>query len=159
MKHAAICLAMFGLTINPANALECTQEKAIYQNGNGFELRFIAGEYATTPYLLNLTNLTSGETYAGQIVYGNGFSVPHTSIGSGCKINEYNTYDCKLDIYEDLIYQINNNHAEMGVPGMGTPAVKAVLFPGLQYQFYMAFRSSPDTDLPLDAFKISACSE
>ena len=151
-----IIVAALLLLSGPALAEECKQEDAVYTDGKDYALTFKGTEYATSPYLLQLKSQTTDEAFGGDIVYGNGISVPYVRFGVSCSEGEFNL-QCDEDVYEGVAYTIGNYEAWAELPGIGEPAAKAILLPEAVIAFYNRYKLGKLDAIPMELFRLTGC--
>ncbi|MCB9996933.1 MAG: hypothetical protein H6869_10925 [Rhodospirillales bacterium] len=122
------------------------------------ELRFDRAQKSVTTYDFSIINTESGESYFGKITYGNGYSVPQTSIDISCRDDGDNTdNNCR---YHGIPYEIKGKDTTYAF-SVDYNTQNPILFPDLHRAFY-GKRNNPGLDsdhLPKNIWLFKGCVE
>lgn len=137
---------------------ECSGWDSVYSDGGKYEFSVDKKKenYATW-YHLKLVNIETGQIFPGEVVYNNGYSIPHVSFNITCteeqKKNQKKGQEKEFcGGYSGTIYTIDGENT-----GYGFSQDKSMLIPKLGFDLYYACGSAGVFPVPNDIWKFKEC--
>ncbi|MCD8563022.1 MAG: hypothetical protein LRY54_03010 [Alphaproteobacteria bacterium] len=159
MKLLTFVLAILLLSATSSYA-ECSHSDSIYTDGGRYEL-YVDNKkqpFSSTFYYLKLVDTETDNEYLGQVVYNNGFSIPHVQFSITCnteqkaqqkKRGEHKEF---CGHYDGTIYTIDGEKTHYGFSHD-----KPMLIPNLAHDLNYAWGSAYLFPMPNDIWKFKGC--
>lgn len=160
----AILVSQIGMVHADVTFKSCTQAEADYADGSGqFLLQFHEPppESAVVAHLVTLTDVVSGQTYEGDVIWNLGFSQPNISLSFPChaKGEAASDEECR---YEAVLYTLSTGpegpRGLATLPSSDEPAAATLLLPKLARTWhYGPLQGGWSEQVPEETFSLSSC--